>query len=128
MEDFSAVAQQGLRRIFLGARGSVLVGRGSRTIQPFDRSGWQCAVPIAFLRLKTRRAVVYRGPRLGASIGLAHRSLRVSAVHLGGITGLFGSLAPPIMADTPPSSSPPAAADPLSRWQTVHTIFSRAPP
>ena len=33
------------------------------------------AQPIVSLRLKSRRAVVYRGPRLGASTGLAHHPL-----------------------------------------------------
>ena len=35
------------------------------------------ASPHHLLGLKSRRAVVYRGPRLGASIGLTHSSLSV---------------------------------------------------
>ena len=38
------------------------------------------AQPIVSLRLKSRRAVVYRGPRLGASTGLDHHLLGVRAV------------------------------------------------
>ena len=52
--------------------GGVLVGRGSRKTQYYrdaaDIDLWQ-----VLLRHNTRRAVVYRGPRLGALIGLVHR-------------------------------------------------------
>src|ERR1700722_273390 len=88
MDSFSAVAHRGLRRICLGARSWNL---GVRRVRLYFGGARAC------------RAVVYRGPRLGASIGLAHRSLGVSGLHLGGITGLFGSLAPPILATHHPS-------------------------
>ncbi len=48
-----------------------------------------------WLDLKSRRAVFYRGPWLGASIGLAYSSLGVRTMYHWSIAGLCGSLAPP---------------------------------
>jgi hypothetical protein len=59
--------------------GANLVGRGSRMINRLSEAIGD-AQPIVSLRLKSRRAVVYRGPRLGASTGLAHHLLGVRAV------------------------------------------------
>ena len=53
------------------------------------------ASPHHLLGLKSRRAVVYRGQRLGASIGLLIHLSAFLRCAFGSFAGLFGSLAPP---------------------------------
>ena len=66
------------------------MGRGSRKTQHY-RDAADIALCKVLLRHNTCRAVVYRGPRLGASIGLIHRLLRVFGLIFGETRGLSGA-------------------------------------
>jgi hypothetical protein len=48
-------------------------------------------LPNRLLHYETRRAVVYRVPRLGALIGLAHRIFRSPLLTFGEMPGLSGA-------------------------------------
>jgi hypothetical protein len=66
------------------------VGRGSE--EPTIFAKWLIFdLPNRLLHYETRRAVVYRGPRLGALIGLAHRISRSPLLTFGEMPGLSGA-------------------------------------
>ena len=71
-------------------------------------------------------AVVYRGPRLGASIGLAHRSLGVSAVHPWWNYRAFREPRPTNDArHTAVTSSRLVPSDLFSPWPVARATFCR---